>query len=76
MSIREFVESVQWDGKDASWDTLICDTLAQNDIKSLDQISRARVTVERLMWEDELSAGKQGFAEVCLSFSLRARVVR
>ena len=76
MSIREFVESVEWDGKDASWDTLVCNTLALNDIKSLDQIGRARVTVERLMWEDELSAGKQGFAEVCRGFSLRVRVAR
>ena len=38
MSIREFVESVAWEGKDESWDTLVCDTLARNDIKSLDQI--------------------------------------
>ena len=76
MSIREFVESVQWEGKDESWDTLVCDTLARNDIKSLDQIGRARVTAERLKWAAELTTGKQGFVEVCLDLSLRTRVVR
>jgi len=64
-SIKEFVESVEWDGKDASWDALVCDTLALNDIKSLEQIGRAKVTVEKLIWEDQLSIGKRGFAEVC-----------
>ena len=68
MSIREFVESVEWDGKDASWDTLICNTLELNDIKSLEQIGRARVTVEKLLWEDDLSIGKKGFAEACARF--------
>ena len=76
MSIREFVESVDWEGKDASWDTLVCDTLAANDIKSLHQIGRLRVEVEKLQWVEVLSAGKRGFAEVCLGFSSRARVVR
>ena len=76
MSIREFVESVDWEGKDASWDTLVCDTLAANDIKSLHQIGRLRVDVEKLQWVEVLSARKRGFVEVCLGFSLRARVVR
>lgn len=76
VSIREFVESVDWEGKDASWDTLVWDTLAANDIKSLHRIGRLRVDVEKLQWVEVLSAGKRGFVEVCLGFSLRARVVR
>ena len=76
MSILEFVESIEWDGKDASWDALVCDTLALNDIKSLDQIGRARVTVEKLTWVDPLSIGKRSFAEESSSFIVRARVVR
>ena len=75
MSIHDVVESVKWGGKDESWDTLVCDTFAVNDIKSLHQIGCLRMNVEKFKWGEELFAGKQGFVEVCCDFCLHAGVV-
>ena len=37
---------------------------------TLEQIGRVGVTTDRLLWEDLISIGRRGFADVCRKFGL------
>ena len=64
MSLAEFVASVEWEGKDASWDELVLKTLKSNGVFNLKQVGRAKIAGDNLQWDAPPTVGQLGFVEV------------
>ena len=61
--LKEFVESVEWDGKENAWHEYVIDSLALNDVKALDHLGR--VPFRAIQWKEEgRTPGRVAFAEV------------
>eukprot|EP00973_Karenia_brevis_P076545 10634125-Karenia_brevis.AAC.1 len=60
--LQEFIASVPCEGKDETWDTLVLQCFAENDVKSLAQMKRSHYA--DFVWPKEgMTVGKAAFVK-------------